>query len=143
MNKGGKTGRVLGAVADVCACARVHTHTHTHTHTSTLSISIGTFPLSLLCAGAFLASGLSTRLSHMPCLACPALWAWWWFILETEPLPTLGCLPLLPLLLVTWPKVPAWWDFQRAHHHGRRPKAKLVFMIPHPVTPRVTILKMW
>ena len=33
MNKGGKTGRALGAVADVCACARVHTHTHTHTHT--------------------------------------------------------------------------------------------------------------
>ena len=125
LNKGGKTRRVLGG------CSRcAHTHTHTHTYMSTLTISIGTFPLSLLHTDAFLAFGLSTRLSHLPCLACLALWAWWWFILEKEPLPTLGCLPLLPLLPVTWPKVPSWRDFQRAHHQGRRrPKAKLAFMI--------------
>ena len=72
MSKGGKTGRVLGAVADV----HTHTHTHTHTQMGTLTISIGTFPLSLLHTDAFMAFGLSTRLSHLPCLACLALWAW-------------------------------------------------------------------
>ena len=144
LNKGGKTGRVLGAVADV----HTHTHTHTHTQMGTLTISIGTFPLSLLHTDAFMAFGLSTRLSHLPCLACLALWAWWWFILEKEPLPKLGCLPLLPLLPVTWPKVPSRRDFQRAHHQGRRiPKAKLAFTISgqSPLLWHLgaLILKMW
>ena len=91
-------------------CSRC-THTHERAH---VSISLATFPLSLQHADACLASVFFTSLSYPHALSgLPSSLG-----SVAKPLPTLGWLALLPLLLVALPKVPSWRDFQRAMERG-------------------------
>lgn len=119
---------IISALTQIRICVGIHTDpTHTGrrvhvyaTHTDGHMQACGCLPCLCL---------LHTSELSMCCLACIALWVLLPSILETELLPTLGWLALLPLAPVALPEVPCWCEFQRPHRRRSRHKTDLAFMI--------------